>query len=113
MTQDGTAYTPDYVTQIIKKIVRSYNREEERKAKEEKRKAELLPEFSAHYTRHTFATRAQEQNVSTDHISKWLGHSKTKDGESSVTKGYIHEKWENGWTSLVKDVGLLEKMIIN
>jgi len=113
MTQDGTAYTPDYVTQIIKKIVRSYNREEERKAKGEKRKAELLPEFSAHYTRHTFATRAQEQNVSTDHISKWLGHSKTKDGESSVTKGYIHEKWEKGWTNLVKDVGLLEKMIIN
>lgn len=37
LTQEGTAYTPDYVTQIIKKIIASYNRDEERKAKQEKK----------------------------------------------------------------------------
>lgn len=108
LNQAGTAYTPDYVTQIIKKIVRSYNKAEEVKAKEEGRQAIKLPEFSAHYTRHTFATRAEESGVSIDHIALWLGHAKNEG--SKTTRRYIHKNWMDGWKALVEDVELLDGM---
>lgn len=102
LTQDGTAYTPDYVTQIIKKVVRSYNKVEEAKAKEEGRQGIKLPEFSAHYTRHTFATRAKENGVSIEHIALWLGHSQNEGNKT--TRRYIHEDWVDGWKELVADI---------
>lgn len=108
LTQDRTAYTPDYVTQIIKKVVRSYNRDEERKAKEKNRKAIKLPEFSAHYTRHTFATRAEENGVSIERIALWLGHSKNEGGQT--TRRYVHKNWEDGWKELKGDEELLDKV---
>lgn len=108
LTQDRTVYTPDYVTQIIKKVVRSYNRDEERKAKEENRTAIKLPEFSAHYTRHTFATRAEENGVSIERIALWLGHSKNEG--SKTTMRYVHKSWEDSWKELKGDVELLDKV---
>jgi integrase len=106
LTQEKTAYTPDYVTQIIKKVVRSYNKAEVVKAKEEGRQAIELPEFSAHYTRHTFATRAEENGVSVGNIALWLGHSKNEG--SKTTRRYIHKSWADGWKELVSDVELLD-----
>jgi integrase len=108
LTQDGTAYTPDYVTQIIKKVVRSYNKVEEAKAKEEGRQAIKLPEFSAHYTRHTFATRAEENGVNIEHIALWLGHYKNEGNRT--TRIYIHKEWVDGWKELVADIELLDEM---
>lgn len=108
LTQDGTAYTPDYVTQIIKKVVRSYNKVEEAKAKAEGRQAIKLPEFSAHYTRHTFATRAVEMGVSIEHIALWLGHSKNEGNR--ITRIYIHKDWGDGWKELVADIEQLAGM---
>lgn len=108
LTQEKTAYTPDYVTQIIKKVVRSYNKVEEAKAKEEGRQAIKLPEFSAHYTRHTFATRAVEMGVSIEHIALWLGHSKNEGNKT--TRKYIHKDWVDGWKELVADTERLAGM---
>jgi integrase len=108
LTQEKTAYTPDYVTQIIKKVVRSYNKVEEAKAKEEGRQAIKLPEFSAHYTRHTFATRAVEMGVSIEHITLWLGHFKDEGNKTTLT--YIHKKWFDGWKELVDDIERLSGM---
>lgn len=111
MTQDRTAYTPDYVTQIIKKIVSSYNRDEEKEAKEEGRKPELLPSFSAHYTRHTFATRAAEAGISMDHISRWLGHS-VKEGSTTVNR-YVHVNWRDKWKDLTRDLTALNDALFH
>lgn len=105
VNNDGEPYTPDYVTAIIKKIIASYNREEERKAKEQNRKAKLLEDFSSHYTRHTFATRCEEIGLERSHISYWLGHS-MKEG-SSVTGRYIHT---DTWKFIKNDVEILKNM---
>ncbi len=54
----------------------SYNKEELRKAEEEKRKALLLPDkISCHVMRHTFCTRLCEHTDSIDVIMYIMGHS--------------------------------------
>lgn len=106
LTQYKTAYTPDYVTQIIKKVVRSYNEDEKHKAKEKDREVIKLPEFSAHYARHTFTTRTEENGISFEHIAQWLGHS--KDQGNKTTRRYVHKSWEDGWKELADDVEILD-----
>lgn len=108
LTQYKTAYTPDYVTRIIKKVVCSYNEDEKHKAKEEDREAIELPEFSAHYIRHTFATRAEENGLGIERIALWLGHSKNEG--SKTTRRYVHKNWEDVWKELADDVEILDLM---
>ncbi len=107
-TNDGTPYRPDYFTEIIKKIIKAFNRDEKKKAAEEKREAKEISLFTAHYCRHTFATRAAEYGVEERHISKWLGHA--VNGSSHVTKIYIHERWENGYKELEEDLVKLNQV---
>lgn len=115
LNQEKTPYTPDYVTQIIKKIVRSYNKTEEKKAKEDKRQAVLLPDFSAHCTRHTFATLANDKHIGMEHIAKWLGHSvMTEDDKRKfkTTERYVHKTWMTNYKGLKEDVQTLNEIKI-
>ena len=99
------------MTQMIKKIVSSYNKQEKQSAEEEHRKPELMPEFSAHITRHTFATRcANDYKLPMSHISRWLGHSIKAEGASTTTIIYVH--WDN-WLHIKDDVEKLKDMKIS
>ena len=106
LNNDGGAYTPDYVTGIIKKIIKSYNKAEKINAEKENRKPVLLPDFSAHTTRHTFATRCKELKLLKDNISHWLGH---RVNGSSTTDIYIHTE---NWKDIKDDVKILDGMKI-
>lgn len=107
-TSSGTPYRPDYLADVIKKIVRAFNRDEKKKALEEKREAKEISLFTSHYCRHTFATRAAENGVEERQISKWLGHALNEG--SRVTKIYIHENWEDGYKELEKDLEKLNQI---
>ena len=61
---------------ILYKIVASYNNEEIKLAEKEKREPELLPRFSAHDIRHTFATRMAENNANQLVMKKVMGHER-------------------------------------
>lgn len=56
----GEVPNPGSVNRAIKRIADSYNAEEILSAKKEHREAVILPDFSCHYLRHTFATRLCE-----------------------------------------------------
>ena len=51
----GNVPNPQSVNRAIKRIISDYNATEEIRAKREHREAVLLPDFSAHHLRHTFA----------------------------------------------------------
>ena len=87
LSEDGTSLYPDYVTDIIKKITKSYNRVEEKEAKEEEREAILLPAFTAHWLRHTFRSRCFEKGMRNEVVHSIMGHSPG----SRVSEGiYLH-----------------------
>ena len=106
LNNNDTPYTPDYVTGIIKKIIKSYNKAENINAEKENRKPILMPDFSSHNTRHTFATRCKELKLPKDNISRWLGH---KTEGNNTTDIYIHTE---NWKDIKDDVETLNKMII-
>lgn len=56
----GNVRNPQTINRTIKRIVLAYNIEEMEKAEKEKREPLLLPNFSCHDLRHTFATRCCE-----------------------------------------------------
>lgn len=70
----GKVPNPQSVNHTIKRITANYNAEEIQKAKDEKREPELLPNFSCHHLRHTFATRLCEQESNLKVIQSIMGH---------------------------------------
>lgn len=70
----GNALNPQCVNRTIKRIVSSYNAEEEINAKKERREPLLLPYFSAHILRHTFCTRLCENETNLKVIQSVMGH---------------------------------------
>ena len=62
----------------IKRIVASYNMEEEVKAAKEKRKPLLLPNFSVHHLRHTFCTRFCENESNVKVVQSVMGHKSVR-----------------------------------
>ncbi len=70
----GQVPNPQTVNHTIKRITANYNSEEILKAKQEKREPELLPNFSCHSLRHTFATRLCEQESNLKVIQSIMGH---------------------------------------
>ncbi len=70
----GDVLKPGSVNDAIKRIVETYNDEEIVKAKKEKRDAVLLPRFSCHVLRHTFATRLCEAESNLKVIQSVMGH---------------------------------------
>lgn len=70
----GEVPNPESVNRAIKRIAASYNAEEVLNAKKEKRDALILPDFSCHHLRHTFATRLCEAESNLKVIQSVMGH---------------------------------------
>lgn len=70
----GDIPNPQTVNNTIKRIAANYNAEEILKAKKEKREPVLLPNFSCHHLRHTFATRLCENETNLKVIQSIMGH---------------------------------------
>ena len=70
----GDAMNAESVNRIIKRIVANYNNEEALDAAREHREPFLLPPFSCHILRHTFATRLCESCTNYKVIQSVMGH---------------------------------------
>ncbi len=70
----GKVPNPEAVNRAIKRISESYNAEEILNAKKENREALILPNFSCHHLRHTFATRLCEAESNLKVIQSVMGH---------------------------------------
>ena len=74
-TTDQKLMSRSAVNNVIHRIVRIHNEEEEKKAKAEGREPILIPQFSAHQLRHTFCTRFCENETNLKVIQSIMGHS--------------------------------------
>ena len=70
----GNIPNPQTVNDAIDRIRNNYNAEEVVNAKKEKREAILLPHFTCHHLRHTFATRLCETETNLKVIQAIMGH---------------------------------------
>ena len=70
----GDVPNPQSVNRAIKRIINSYNADEILNAKKENRDPLLLPDFSCHHLRHTFATRLCEAESNLKVIQSVMGH---------------------------------------
>ena len=70
----GKIPNPQTVNGAIKRIISSYNDGEIITAKKEGREPLLLPDFSCHHLRHTFATRLCEAETNLKVIQAIMGH---------------------------------------
>lgn len=85
-TSKGTVPANESLNRTINVIVNAYNKKEIIKAEEEGRKATLMPYYTMHSTRHTFATTAYRKKMRGLSISATLGHS----SEKTTKKIYTH-----------------------
>ncbi|MDO5519836.1 MAG: tyrosine-type recombinase/integrase [bacterium] len=94
----GNVPTPQTVNHTIKRICNSYNAEEVLNAKKEKREPIILPSFSCHHLRHTFATRLCEAESNLKVIQSVMGHRSietTMDVYAEATNRKKQESFEN------------------
>lgn len=70
-----TPHNPAAVNRAIKRIVDAHNAKEEVKAKKEKREPVMIPRFSCHIFRHTFASRFCENETNVKVIQEVMGHA--------------------------------------
>lgn len=71
----GKLLLPSSVNRAIARISDAYNAEETVRAAREKREPVLIPHFSAHHIRHTFATRLCEHESNLKVIQSIMGHA--------------------------------------
>lgn len=71
----GMPHNPQSINRAIKRIVDAYNSEEEVKAKKENREPVIIPRFSCHIFRHTFASRFCENETNIKVIQEVMGHA--------------------------------------
>ena len=71
----GNPHNPQAVNRAIKRIVDTHNAEEEVEAKKKKREPIMLPRFSCHIFRHTFASRFCENETNVKVIQEVMGHA--------------------------------------
>lgn len=71
----GTPHNPAAINRVIKRIVDAHNAEEEVIAKKEKRESVIIPKFSCHIFRHTFASRFCENETNIKVIQEVMGHA--------------------------------------
>jgi integrase len=71
----GAPHNPAAVNRAIKRIVDTHNAEEEVAAKKEKREPVIIPRFSCHIFRHTFASRFCENETNIKVIQEVMGHA--------------------------------------
>ena len=94
----GCAHNPQTVNDAIKRIVANYNSEERLAAKKEKRQEVILPNFSCHVLRHTFATRLCEVETNLKVIQYVMGHKNietTMDIYAEATERKNQECFDN------------------
>ncbi|SHI91741.1 tyrosine-type recombinase/integrase [Parasporobacterium paucivorans] len=94
----GRPFTISGLNRTIISIVEAHNRQEQKKASEEKRTPVLLPKFTSHTLRHTFCTRFCENENNIKAIQQIMGHAKistTMDIYSHVTKEKAEEVMQN------------------
>ncbi len=70
LNRNGFAHNPQTINRTIKRITLAYNEEEIERAERERRAPVLLPNFSCHNLRHTFATRYCENETNLKVIQK-------------------------------------------
>ena len=75
MNRFGSPHNPASINRAIKRIVDAHNAEEEVRAKKEKRAPIILPRFSCHIFRHTFASRFCENETNVKVIQEIMGHA--------------------------------------
>lgn len=75
LTDGGKVITSGSVNRAIVLIIKAYNEQETKAAREEKREPLLLPHFSAHNLRHTFCTRFCENESNLKVIQSIMGHA--------------------------------------
>ena len=71
----GGPHNPAAVNRAIKRIVDTHNSEEEVLAKKQKRESIMIPRFSCHIFRHTFASRFCENETNIKVIQEVMGHA--------------------------------------
>ena len=71
----GTPLHQGLINKAILRIVNDYNAEEEIKAAQENREPFLIPRFSCHNIRHTFATQLCENETNIKAIQEIMGHA--------------------------------------
>lgn len=94
----GRPHNPQTINRTIKRISLSYNEEELENAEKEKREPILLPPFSCHNLRHTFATRYCENETNLKVIQEIPGHrdiATTMDVYAEATKDAKVHSFEN------------------
>ena len=99
----GEVPNPGTVNAAIKRIVANYNAGEVLNAKKERRDAMILPDFSCHHLRHTFATRLCEAESNLKVIQSVMGHRNietTMDVYAEATDRKKEEAFENLATKL-------------
>ena len=82
-------HNPQTINRTIRRISKDYNELELDKADKERREPVLLPPFSCHNLRHTFATRYCENETNLKVIQEILGHrdiATTMDVYAEATK---------------------------
>lgn len=85
----GMVHNPQTINRTIKRISKDYNEWELNEADKESREPVLLPPFSCHNLRHTFATRYCENETNLKVIQEILGHkdiATTMDVYAEATK---------------------------
>lgn len=75
LNRDSRVQTMTSINRLIDRIIVAYNDAELESAEKEERTPELLPHFSCHHLRHTFATRLCENETNLKVIQDILGHS--------------------------------------
>ena len=75
MSRSGRPMMPASVNFILRDIVKAYNKEENERAKRERRKPEELPTITAHILRHTACTRMAETDLDMKVVQYVMGHA--------------------------------------
>ena len=95
-------HNPAVVNRAIKRIVDTHNSEEEVAAKKEKREPIMIPRFSCHIFRHTFASRFCENETNIKVIQEVMGHADVSttmniyaEANPDVTKSVIEKLSKN------------------
>lgn len=98
MNRFGNVPNPQTVNRTIVRIYTAYNAEEILAAKREKREPLLIPHFSCHHLRHTFATRLCENETNLKVIQSVMGHRNietTMDVYAEATERRTQETFDN------------------
>jgi integrase len=98
-TSKGTIATEESLNRTIKVIVNEYNRKESKKACEEGRDSQLLPTFTIHCTRHSFAS--YRKNMRGRSVAAIMGHCK----EETANRIYIHPDFDTLKNDMEKALG--------